>query len=128
MACGKHRKTISRASNKGMPKETLIKELDDKESRRNRKVTFKENLIEPSNIIKSKEDSSSLTSSIKNSISNFKDNLFSEDNLVLLILLLVAFHPTVNSTITNTLQLGGSTFVAKAIIIVAIYFIYREFL
>ena len=99
-------------------KETLISELDKIEMTppvQQDKVTTKQirnqkntGIIKPTDTIKNK--------------------LFSENNIALFILLSIAFHPVINGYINSTFNMGGVTFLIKALAICVIFFVYIEYM
>ena len=56
-----------------------------------------------------------------------KSEWYTSSDIALLVLLLFAFHPGINSYINTLLRLGGFTFIAKSLLVVIIYIIIRRY-
>jgi hypothetical protein len=96
-----------------MSKETTIKELDSIE------IPKKVEKIATPKAVPETETAKQ---------SSIKDKLFSENNIVLLVLLLISFHPGINMYINSLINMGGGTFIVKAVCVVVVYYLYNEYM
>jgi len=109
-----------------MTRFTLLKELDKIESE-----LFKEqdSINNAQNTQNSKKEkfSNTVTKSPIKSIKSFFD-FVSRDYIILLLVLVLFLHPTVNMYLNNTINLGGVTFLVKAILAIIVYIIAQNLL
>lgn len=56
------------------------------------------------------------------------DVQYSNEDIILFCLLLIVLHPGINSQINSYMKLGGATFVAKALLVVAVYILFKRFM